>query len=312
MEIIDDLEPTKRGPYAGVVGYIDFSGNIDTAIAIRTLVVDDRGPGVGAGRCGHRGRQRSRARGPRVPQQGAGPAVGGAGCAPDDRTEARGMTQDLTHDFEASYRALRGNGGAVRLERDLVTVKGPQATDFLQGQLSQDVTAILSGRSCLSFLLQPSGKVDAWFRVGPITDGFAIDVAGGFGEAVKARLERFKLRTKVDIELVRHELGLSVGPGREDRRARRRDPRAGGRRVPARPRGRSAAGSEPRRIRGAAHRVRRAEDGRRADGEHDPGRGRPVDHRSVGELHQGLLHRTRAGGPDRLARAATCRVISAG
>ena len=39
MEIIDDLEPVKRGPYAGVVGYIDFSGTIDTAIAIRTLVV---------------------------------------------------------------------------------------------------------------------------------------------------------------------------------------------------------------------------------------------------------------------------------
>ncbi|MEO6318726.1 MAG: anthranilate synthase component I [Acidimicrobiales bacterium] len=43
MEIIDDLEPTKRGPYAGVVGYLDFSGNIDTAIAIRTLVVGDDG-----------------------------------------------------------------------------------------------------------------------------------------------------------------------------------------------------------------------------------------------------------------------------
>jgi len=43
MEIIDDLEPTKRGPYAGVVGYLDFSGNVDTAITIRTLVVDDRG-----------------------------------------------------------------------------------------------------------------------------------------------------------------------------------------------------------------------------------------------------------------------------
>jgi anthranilate synthase component 1 len=37
MEIIDELEPTKRGPYAGVVGYIDFSGNLDTAIAIRTM-----------------------------------------------------------------------------------------------------------------------------------------------------------------------------------------------------------------------------------------------------------------------------------
>jgi anthranilate synthase component 1 len=38
MEIIDALEPTKRGPYAGVVGYVDFSGNLDTAIAIRTMV----------------------------------------------------------------------------------------------------------------------------------------------------------------------------------------------------------------------------------------------------------------------------------
>jgi anthranilate synthase component 1 len=43
MEIIDELEPVKRGPYAGVVGYLDFSGNIDTAIAIRTLVVDPSG-----------------------------------------------------------------------------------------------------------------------------------------------------------------------------------------------------------------------------------------------------------------------------
>jgi anthranilate synthase component 1 len=43
MEIIDALEPTKRGPYAGVVGYLDFSGNVDTAIAIRTMVVDDDG-----------------------------------------------------------------------------------------------------------------------------------------------------------------------------------------------------------------------------------------------------------------------------
>ena len=40
MEIIDDLEPTKRGPYAGIVGYMDFSGNIDTALAIRTMVID--------------------------------------------------------------------------------------------------------------------------------------------------------------------------------------------------------------------------------------------------------------------------------
>ncbi len=39
MQIIDDLEPTKRGVYGGIVGYLDFSGNLDTAIAIRTMVV---------------------------------------------------------------------------------------------------------------------------------------------------------------------------------------------------------------------------------------------------------------------------------
>ncbi len=43
MQIIDELETTKRGPYAGAVGYFDFSGNMDTCIAIRTmLVTDDR------------------------------------------------------------------------------------------------------------------------------------------------------------------------------------------------------------------------------------------------------------------------------
>lgn len=38
MEIIDELEPVRRGPYSGMVGYLDFSGNLDSAIAIRTLV----------------------------------------------------------------------------------------------------------------------------------------------------------------------------------------------------------------------------------------------------------------------------------
>jgi anthranilate synthase component 1 len=43
MEIIDELEPVKRGPYGGVVGYIDWSGNLDTAIAIRTMFVTGDG-----------------------------------------------------------------------------------------------------------------------------------------------------------------------------------------------------------------------------------------------------------------------------
>jgi anthranilate synthase component 1 len=41
MQIIDELEPHRRGPYAGAVGYIDYAGNMDTCIALRTLVVQD-------------------------------------------------------------------------------------------------------------------------------------------------------------------------------------------------------------------------------------------------------------------------------
>jgi anthranilate synthase component 1 len=49
MEIIDELEPTRRGPYAGAIGYFSFEGNMDTAITIRTIVVKDGAAYVQAG-----------------------------------------------------------------------------------------------------------------------------------------------------------------------------------------------------------------------------------------------------------------------
>jgi anthranilate synthase component 1 len=41
MEIIAELEQDRRGPYSGAVGYFDLSGNLDTAITIRTMVMKD-------------------------------------------------------------------------------------------------------------------------------------------------------------------------------------------------------------------------------------------------------------------------------
>jgi anthranilate synthase component 1 len=49
MQIIDEVEPTKRGPYAGAVGYIDFTGNMDTCIALRTLVIQNSTAYIQAG-----------------------------------------------------------------------------------------------------------------------------------------------------------------------------------------------------------------------------------------------------------------------
>ena len=49
MQIIDELEPHRRGPYAGAVGYIDYVGNMDTCIALRTLVIQGKRAYVQAG-----------------------------------------------------------------------------------------------------------------------------------------------------------------------------------------------------------------------------------------------------------------------
>ncbi len=49
MEIIDELEPHRRGPYAGAVGYLDYGGNMDTCIALRTMVIQGKTAYVQAG-----------------------------------------------------------------------------------------------------------------------------------------------------------------------------------------------------------------------------------------------------------------------
>jgi tRNA-modifying protein YgfZ len=84
--------------------------------------------------------------------------------------------------------------------RDAVIVNGPEAVRWLQGQLSQDVVALELGHSAWSWLLNPSGKVDALLRITRLADdSVLLDVEAGFIDAVVARLNRFKLRTKADL-----------------------------------------------------------------------------------------------------------------
>jgi folate-binding protein YgfZ len=97
---------------------------------------------------------------------------------------------------------LRAVLGAAPIQRDVVRVHGPEANDYLQGQLSQDVAALPVGETVRSLLLQPTGKVDAWLRVTRLGDEeLLLDVDQGFGEAVHDRLRRFRLRTKAELEI---------------------------------------------------------------------------------------------------------------
>jgi tRNA-modifying protein YgfZ len=98
------------------------------------------------------------------------------------------------------YAALRTGVGAYRLPLDVVRVSGPEATAYLQGQLSQDVAPLGVGGAAPSLLLEPDGKLTALVRVTRVSDdAYVLDTDAGFGELVAARLKRFKLRTKVEI-----------------------------------------------------------------------------------------------------------------
>jgi tRNA-modifying protein YgfZ len=112
-----------------------------------------------------------------------------------------------------SLRALRTARGAVRLPRDAVQVTGPAAVEFLQGQLSQDVDALAVGGAAYSLVLQPQGKVDAWVRVVRRSDDdIVLEVEQGWGDALLARLRRFLLRTKAELQPVPWECVAVRGP----------------------------------------------------------------------------------------------------
>ena len=91
----------------------------------------------------------------------------------------------------------------VRTDREVVRVSGPDALTYLQGQTSQDLLPMAVGDRRWTFLLQPSGKVDVLARVARAADDtFVFDVDAGYGDALVARLDRFKIRVRVDVEVV--------------------------------------------------------------------------------------------------------------
>lgn len=152
-------------------------------------------------------------------------ARGASGAsAPGGTSSARHDAND--EDYEEDYGALRTGAGAVPLARDVLEISGPDAVAYLQGQCSQDVAAMAVGRTVDALLLSPQGKLDALVRVTRAGDDvLVVDVDGGYGDAVLARLTRFKLRVKADIAPLDWRCVALRGP---DAAARAREPAAAG------------------------------------------------------------------------------------
>lgn len=103
--------------------------------------------------------------------------------------------------------------GACPTNRGVLAVAGPDAEDFLQGQLSQDVAGLAEGQSAWSLILQPQGRIDALVRVTRQgADRFILDTDGPLGQVI-TRLQRFMLRTDVALEPLNWQCIAVRGPG---------------------------------------------------------------------------------------------------
>jgi folate-binding protein YgfZ len=86
--------------------------------------------------------------------------------------------------------------------RDIVTVAGPDAASYLHSQLAQDITDLAVGDTRWTFVLEPTGKIDALARVTRVADDtFAFDTDAGFGGALAERINRFKIRVDASVEV---------------------------------------------------------------------------------------------------------------
>jgi folate-binding protein YgfZ len=105
----------------------------------------------------------------------------------------------------------------VKREKDFLRVSGTEAESYLQGQLSQDIEGMSDGEARFTFLLQPSGKVDAWLRITrQAQNDYLLDVDKNYGELVLARLKRFLLRTDCRVEISSYFLYTEIGNSRNE------------------------------------------------------------------------------------------------
>lgn len=118
---------------------------------------------------------------------------------------------------EATAAAFEEGIVARTSTRDVVLLRGPDAQSFLQGQCSQDLSALGPGATADALVLSVQGKVVALVRIwARAVDDLILETAAGYGPALHERLRRFKIRVKAELELASWPLVEVRGPGALD------------------------------------------------------------------------------------------------
>lgn len=118
-----------------------------------------------------------------------------------------------TLDLQATYDAVHVGLVGVVVPCDVVRVVGAQARSYLEGQCSQDLSALAPGQSTQTLVLSPEGRIDAYGRVVLVSEDELLLVVGSSeGAPLKERLLRFKIRVKADIEVLAWRRAMVRGP----------------------------------------------------------------------------------------------------
>jgi tRNA-modifying protein YgfZ len=118
-------------------------------------------------------------------------------------------------ELDGQYRALREEAGYLRRERTAVIVRGPDAADYLQGQLTNDIEALEPEAGCYAALLDRKGHLQSDMRVLRLAEGdIWMDLEPGPAPAVIKHLRTYSIGREVEIEEVtdRWTLTSLIGP----------------------------------------------------------------------------------------------------
>jgi folate-binding protein YgfZ len=123
------------------------------------------------------------------------------------------MAVEATIELDGQYRELREGAGWLRRERSVLSFRGPDAAELLQGQLTNDVEALEVGMGCYAALLDRKGHLQADMRVLRLADDeLLLDIEPLCAGAVASHFQLYRLGSDAEIEEVDLTLVSVIGP----------------------------------------------------------------------------------------------------